>query len=173
MSLGKILTSIHGRRLGLTSSGGLAFARTTSSLTSMAAEITTAGVFSSTISNFGSTVAEMTVQGLKSVVETISSSDATLTNYGMSVLSSATATSRNFSIGAPETGIRKVIHSVSSATTLVIDTTADTIGFNSSANTSSTRLTFQAAAGVGGRSVVLEGASASRWNVLTQSADVT
>lgn len=173
MTLGKILHSIHGKQVGQMSSGGITFTRTTSSAMGMAAEMSTAGVFDSSISSFNATIGEMEVETFKSVLETISTSEATLNAYGISVLSSGTATSRVFSIGAPAVGTRKTVHSVSSATTIVLDTTADTIGFNSCEGASSTRLTFSVTAGCTGRSIVLDGLSTTRWGVLSHSPDIT
>ena len=49
MALNDILVSIHGRRLGMTSSGGVAFVPTTSTGVSHLAEISSAGVFQSSI----------------------------------------------------------------------------------------------------------------------------
>ena len=49
MSHNKILTSIHGLRLGLSASGGILHRPTTSTGVSHAAEISSAGVFNSSI----------------------------------------------------------------------------------------------------------------------------
>ena len=108
----------------------------------------------------------------KSAVEYISSSAAVLVAYGMSVFSSATSTSRNFTISAPSSGQEKFIFSLSSATTMVLETTATGIFFVST-GASSTSLTYSAANGSLGEVVHMVGLSSTRWAVIRKTGQVT
>ena len=83
---------------------------------------------------------------IKSAVELISSSGAVLAAHGMSYFSSGTATSRNFTISAPSSGLEKIIFSLSSATTILLETTATGIFFFTT-NGSATAMTFSAGGG--------------------------
>lgn len=163
MSQNLILTSIHGKRLGLTSSGGLAFQPTTSTGMSHVAEISSAGVFNSSISSFGSTITEMVVAKMKSVVETISSSAATLINYGLSLVSSDVINVSVLTVPAPEAGLEKEIFGDSSASTVSFNTTSSDITFGTTV--SSSALVFDHAGGIRGSWIRLKGLSATRWAV--------
>ena len=109
---------------------------------------------------------------IKSAVEYISSSGAVLAAHGMSVLSSATDAARNFTIASPSSGQEKFIFSLSSATTIVLETTATGIFFVST-GASSTALTFSAANGSLGEVVHMMGLSSTRWAVLRKTGQVT
>ena len=109
---------------------------------------------------------------IKSAVEYISSSAAVLVAYGMSVFSSATSTSRNFTISAPSSGQEKFIFSLSSATTMVLETTATGIFFVSTGS-SSTALTYSAANGSLGEVVHMVGLNSTRWAVIRKTGQVT
>jgi hypothetical protein len=145
------LTSIHGRRIAMSATGAIV---DKNGFGAVMAD--SSGVLQTTI---------------KSAVEVISSSGAVLLAYGMSYFSSATSTARAFTISAPSTGQEKVIFSLSSATTLVLETTATGIYFVST-GASSTALTFSSAGGVFGESVTLMGLSSTRWAVLKKSDQV-
>jgi|SRR3990167_1550477 len=146
------LTSINGRRLAMSSSGAIVDKN-----------------------GFGAVMADssgvlQTV--IKSFVETISSSAAVLAAYGLSIFSSATSTARNFTIAAPSSGQGKEIFSLSSASTITLETTATGIFFVST-GASSTAITFSAGAGSFGETITLRGLSATRWAVLRKTAQVT
>src|SRR3990167_9339094 len=115
MSLNTIQVSMHGRKFGLSSSGGVLIAPTSSTGVSHLAEISSAGVVNSSISSFNSTITEMEVAKQKNVFETISSSAATLSNYGVSVISSDVINVSVLKVPAPEAGMVKEIWGQSSA----------------------------------------------------------
>ena len=169
MAFADILTSLHGRRFGLSSSGGVLVSPTTGTGFSHLAEISSAGVFNSSISSFGSTIGEFTAKVVKSVVETISSSAATLVNYGLSIISSDVINGSLLKISAPETGIHKEVFCQSSASTLSFTTTADTIVFDTSFGASSSALVFDLVGGTRGKALVLRGVDATRWAVLQKT----
>ena len=164
MSLTQILTSLHGRKLGLSSSGGLLVQPTTSTGITHLAEISSAGVFNSSITSFGSTVTEMEVAKLKTTVETVSSSAATILGYGMSVISSDVINVSVLKLSAPEAGVLKEIFCDSSASTVSINTTANTITFGTSVNSSA--LVLDDAGGIRGKCIVLRGLSTTRWAMI-------
>src|SRR3990167_4958218 len=113
MAFDDMLVSVYGRRLGMTSSGGVVFTPTTSTgPVSHAAEISSAGVFNSSVSSFLSTIGEMTLLKLKTFVNATAVVSSTLVNYGLSVFSSATATAATFTMLAPEVGIFKALQSM-------------------------------------------------------------
>ena len=170
MSFSQIFKSLHGRQIGLASSGGINFQPTTSTGMSHVAEISSAGVFNSSISNFNSTITDMTVATLRSVVETISSSAATLLGYGLSVISSDVINVSVLKVSAPVAGVRKLIYGDSSASTITLNTTSSDITFGASVLSSA--LVFDNAGGVRGTSVVLEGISATRWAFFGRKATV-
>ena len=109
---------------------------------------------------------------IKTFSELISSSAAVLAAKGLSIFSSATATDRNFTISAPSSGQEKEIFSLSSATRILLETTATGIFFVST-GASSTALTFSLAGGVFGETVALKGLSSTRWAVMRKTAAVT
>lgn len=164
MSLNQILTSLHGRKIGLSASGGLLLQPTSSTGMSHVMEISSAGVVNSSITNFGTTLTEMTVQKLKTFVETISSSAATLAAYGLSIISSDVINVSVLKMPAPETGVLKEIFCDSSASTLSLNTTATTIVFGTSVD--STALVLDDAGGVRGKCIVLRGITDLRWAMI-------
>ena len=146
------LTSIHGRRIAMSATGAMVDKN-----------------------GFGAVVADASgvlQSAFKSALELISSSGAVLGAVGLSVLSSATAAGRNFTIAAPSSGQGKEIFSLSSATTIIIETTAASILFVTPA-ASSSKITFDKTAGVFGESVLLRGLSSTRWAVLNKTGAVT
>ena len=170
MSLNTIFTSLHGRKIGLTSSGGVAIAPTSSTGMSHLAEISSAGVFNSSISSFNSTITEMEVAKQKNVFETISSSAATLSIYGVSVISSDVINVSVLKLPAPEAGMVKEIWGQTSASTISFNTTADTILFDATFGASSSALVWDRAGGQRGAYIKLLGLSATRWAVLYKTA---
>lgn len=145
------LTGIHGRRVAMSATGAI---------------VNKDGYGALMVDASG--VRQM---ALRDPVESISSSGAALSASGVSYLSSGTATSQNFTLGAPSSGQGKEIFSFSSATTILLETTAAAITFVTT-GTSSSALTFSGAAGQFGQTITLRGASATRWVVTNKTAQV-
>lgn len=146
------LTGIHGRRIAMSATGAIVDKN-----------------------GYGAVMADSSgvLQTIvKSYSELISSSAATLTAYGISFLSSGTATERNFTISAPSSGQSKEIFSFSSATTITIETTGSTITFVTT-GTSSSAITFSGASGQFGQTISLKGYSSTRWTVLAKTSQVS
>lgn len=154
--------SVHGRELGLTSTGGLVSAYgSTGRLT---------GSFDAIAVMTDSTWARLTP--FREPLVAASSSGATLSNSGVSLLSSATATARTFSIAAPVAGVYKEIISQASASSLIFSatSTAQTFYTSSGVRTGTTSLTLisePAGDGTFGNSIALRGVSATRWAVIS------
>lgn len=124
-----IRKSIFGRILGISSTGGLVMGV-------KATNTTLAG------SSDVSMAAQMWGPGM---VETISASSATISNYGITIISSDSTAGAAYYIKAPVQGVDKQIHVFTSATAVSINTTATSIKFN----------TTLAALGIGGGSTIL------------------
>ena len=153
----RMVTSIHGRRLGLSSTGGIIQALTSTGGGSSEFDLT----------------AQMWGQGM---VATHSSSEATLRNVGTNIISSATAASYLFTMAAPVINARTEVFSQSSATTIVIDSGATTRFFQSTGAGLSTALTISLASTLGGcvgEAVTLLGLSTTRWAVMNKTAAVS
>lgn len=146
------LTSIHGRRIAMSATGAIV------DKNGFGAVMTDSSGVLQTI--------------IKSAVETISSSGAALVAYGLSIFSSATSTSRSFTLSAPSSGQEKMIFSLSSASTILLETTATGVFFVST-GASSTAITFSAAGGAFGETITLMGLSSTRWAVLRKTAQIT
>ena len=166
MSVTDILTSLWGRRLGLTSSGGLMVRHPSSApANSRTLTLSTAGTLNETIALFNATVGEITVQDLKSVVVATETTGTTLTNYGHSILSSAAATAQFFVMTAPEVGLFKsVVVGRNTASEITLQGTATTILFGS---TGADKIFFTGA-DVRGVGVLLQGESTTRWSVISR-----
>lgn len=145
-------SSIHGRRVVISSSGAICDR-----------EGYAAGMIDS--SGVRQTPA-------KSYVEAISSSGAVLASSGLSYFSSATSTARNFNLYGPSSGQDKELFSLSSATTMVVETSVSGVYFVTT-GAESTALTFSAATGTKGERVILRGLSSSRWAILSKTAGVS
>lgn len=166
MSVLEILTSLHGRRFGLTSSGGLMIRHpATAPVNSRALTLSTAGTVNETITLFNATVAEITVQDLKSVVVATETTATTMANYSHSILSTAAATVQFFVMTAPEVGLMKsIVVGRNTASEITIQGTATTILFGS---TSGDKI-FLTGADLRGVGVLLVGESTTRWSVLSR-----
>lgn len=141
-------TSIHGRRLGISSSGGI------------------------TSSPSGSTDIDRSAQMWgPGLISSISSAE-TIPNSGVNILSTAAAGALTYTIAAPVAGVRCEVISQTTSSGVTLNTTATTINFNSSGGTSSTALTMLLAGGTEGQSVVLRGLSATQWQVVSRSGAV-
>lgn len=145
------LTSPHGRRLAMSATGAIVDKN-----------------------GYGAVMADSSgvlQTPIKSYVEAISSSAAVLSASGLSYFSSGTATAQNFTIGAPSSGLEKEIFSLSSASTITLETTATGIFFVST-GASSTALTFSGTNNFG-QTVTLRGLSATRWAVRSKTSQIT
>lgn len=146
------LTSIHGRRIAMSATGAIVDKN-----------------------GYGAVMADSSgvlQTQIKSYVEAVSSSGANMTAYGMSYVASGTATAQNFTISAPSSGLEKTIFSISSASTIILETSGATITFFTT-GTSSSALTFSAGGGARGEAVLMRGLSATRWAVINKTTQVT
>ena len=144
--------SLHGRRLGLSSSGGLV-------------AISSAG------STAGANVAaQMWGSG---AIETVSANAATIRNSGVTIVSTDSTSGATFDVSAPVAGVHKEIHFQTSATALTLNTTATTIKFNSTlaeaAAGGSTLLNIVGAAAGTAGSLILRGLSATAWSIASKT----
>ncbi|HDZ37879.1 MAG TPA: hypothetical protein ENH62_06290 [Marinobacter sp.] len=147
-------TSIHGRRMGISSSGGF-----------IAALDATGG---------GSTVFSQSAQMWgDALVETVSAAAATISNSGITIISSASTAGAAFVMSAPIAGIHKEIHFQTPSSLHSINTTAITIFFNSSlsdgSSGGSTILNFVSATTELGGVLVLRGLSDTNWGIVSHT----
>jgi len=111
--------------------------------------------------------------------EVASSSGATVSAYGITIISSGTAAALNLVMADPSTvpSLKHVFAGACSATTVLLKTTSTATVFMSTQDVGATGLQFEVAGGVMGESVVLHGitvASGSpRWAVLYRTGGVT
>ena len=161
MSVLTILTSLRGRRIGLTSSGGLLVNQPSSNaVPTIAITKSSADVVQETIANFLSTIGDMTVSRFRSFVNATETTGTTLVNYGLSILSSAAATAQFFVMLAPVVGgLKMVAVGQNTASEITLQGTATTILFGS---TSGDKIFFSGA-DIRGLAVTLMGISTTRW----------
>lgn len=143
MAQDTILTTLHGRRFGLTSSGGLLTNETGSTAPLLAVMRDTAGRVAGAVNT-------------AAVVAT------TLVNYGLDILSSATATAATYILAAPAAGVPKKIAVACTASEITLQGTATSILFGA---TGADKL-FISGADNRSKGVILEGQSTTRWAVL-------
>lgn len=149
--------SIHGRRVGLTSTGALYLQDAAGNIQAAVVE-STAGVINANIpATVSSTVA------------------STLTNHGITLLSSASATAITMEITAPVAGVTKTIIIDTSSSELSLGGTATSILFQSTvAGAAGSTLFYAAAAPLAGKSaIVLKGVSATQYAVAGSTANIT
>lgn len=143
--------SRHGRRLGISTTGGIV------------SGVKQAGGLSTAI--------EMAAQMWgPAMFETVSSQGDTLTNSGISIISSdSTSGTSPFFVSAPVQGVYKEIHFQTPATETVFNTSASTIFFNTTlaygAAAGSTTVTVDGAASGTAGYLVLRGLSTTVWAV--------
>lgn len=145
------LTSIHGRRIAMSATGAIVDKN-----------------------GYGAVMADSSgvlQTAAKTYVEAISSSGSVLSASGLSYLSAGTATSQNFTIAAPSSGLGKEIFSLSSASTILIETTATGIFFVTT-GASSTAMTFSGTNNYG-QTITLRGLSSTRWAALHKTSQIT
>jgi hypothetical protein len=153
--------SLHGRRIGLTSTGGIG------------GYINSTGGGSTAVTQF----AQMWGSGM---IETVSSAGATISNSGITHVSSdSTSGMAALTMSAPVAGVEKKIFFVTSATALTIETTAAGIlfyGMTSTAPTGSSVLSIVGSAGalpVRGSYITLTGLNSTTWLVTGKTASVS
>jgi hypothetical protein len=146
-----MVTSIYGRRLGLSSTGGI-----TQSLTS------TGGISSSFL-----LLAQM--WGPAMVATTTSTGGATLSNSGVSIINSS-ATSATFLVSAPVIGVRKEIYIISASSVMIFGGTSTSQVFMKVAGgaAGSTIITLTDAS-LAGQVLILRGLTATQWGVINGS----
>ena len=169
MAINLITQSLHGRKFGLSASGGVVIGKTsaTGGVMSHLAEISSAGKFESSVDG-ASAIGEWgsSLTGYKGFVETIDASDDQMVNYGLSHITSDVINGSTILISTPEIGIKKEIFLDSSASTISIGTTAAGITFGASVGSSVYNM--DAAGGTRGTGLILQGLSATRWAFLAR-----
>jgi hypothetical protein len=144
-------TSIHGRRLSITSTGGIG------------------SKSSGSTSHAPDQVAQMWGPGLKSVA---SASEVEMVNFGITSLTAASATAQNYTILAPVEGVRKDIHIETSASEITLNGATTDIVFQSTfAGVGSSM--FLSSALLAGKTVSLLGMSTARWAITGSTANMT
>lgn len=147
-------TSIHGRKLGLSSTGGILGGSSGSTAFNSVAQMWGADLF-----------------------ETVSGAVGAISNSGVSIVSSDSTSGSSMPVSAPVQGVSKEVFFQTSATALVLHTTAATIWFNSTlaeaaAGGSTTLTVAGGAAGIGG-SLVLRGLSTTVWQIVSATVTVS
>jgi hypothetical protein len=153
-----ILKSIHGRLLGITTTYGLAIGSRGST------------IIDSLVVTRDSTGAR--TSPFYEPIVAASSSGASMSNNGISTITFTSATVATMVLQAPVAGTVKRIYSQSTSSSIVIDTSATTIVFQTSGGASSTSLTFGAANNKG-EFATLIGLSTARWAAVGKSGGVT
>lgn len=146
------LSSIHGRRIAMSATGAIVDGQ-----------------------GYGAVMADASgvlQTRIRSYADLVSSSAAAIVAYGLTCISSVTSSALNFTLAAPTSGMGKEIFSLSSASTITIETTSSDIKFQSTAGGSS-KLTISAGGGCFGQRVVLRAFTTSRWLALSQTAGVS
>ena len=146
--------SIHGRRLGISSTGGIVSA------------------VNSTGGQSTAVIAAAQMWGDASIQNTTSTGGATLGNSGQSVINT-TAAAPTFLIAAPVAGVSKEIYIISSASTITFGGTSTSqvfmkIGGGAAGSTTLTLTDVSLA----GASLYLRGLSATQWGVMHGSTVV-
>ena len=166
-------TSIHGRRLALSSTGALVDANAYGALMKNS---TGAIQSSSTLLTY---VGEVEVAGHRIVAQSAvaSSVASTLTNYGFQSLSSASATAMTaFEIAAPVAGTSKEIYIDTSASEFSLGGTATDVIFASTLVTANVSTLFASSAAAGGgladTVIILRGISTTQWAIMGSTVNL-
>jgi len=163
------LTSIHGRRLALSSTGaivdkngyGSLMKDSTGGIKSSSTALSFNGVFS---------VAGNTLDANASVAASVGS---TFTNYGRQLLATASATAMTaHEISAPVAGIEKEINIRTSGSEFTLGGTATSIIFQPAAVGAGSSM-FVSGATVAGRTIRLRGISTTEWAVIGSTVGIT
>ena len=160
------LTSIHGRRLMLTSTGAILDSEGYAAVMKSTADVaqnSTALLFS-----------QLGVSHQSNVASSVAS---TLTNYGFQLLSSASATAiTGFEIAAPVAGVTKEIHFDTSATEFSLGGTSTAVVFASTLVTANGSTLFVSdvvgGGGIADTVVILRGISATRWAIIGSTTNL-
>ena len=153
-------TSIHGRRFGLSTTGGI--------LSGYDATGGHSTAFESQAQMWG-----------KTHHETVTADAGVISNQGVTFITTASTNGSTYFLSAPVLGVYKEIHIVSSATAMNLETTAATIFIGTTAATGvdvgTTHLDLDStAAGVGvAGSIILRGLSTTFWSVISHSVEMS
>ena len=148
-----MLTSIHGLRLGLNSTGAI-------------------------ITNVLGTMLAAVMQSSAGVIQGIaqsgvaSSLGSTLTNYGLQAISSGSATAVTMEIAAPVAGVRKEILIGTSASEFTLGGTATDVIFKPAIAGAGSSM-FLSAVNLAGTNIILRGVSATQWSVIGSTTTMT
>jgi|TARA_R100001530_G_scaffold4313_2_gene5919 hypothetical protein len=145
-----ILTSLHGRQLGMNSSGHLVNARDKADQSLYP---------TANVGNINDNVATTTA-------------GSTAKNYGMTILSSGTATAASFEIEAPAPGVSLELHIATSASEITFGGTATSIIFKPAIGGVGSSLFLSKINNAGGV-VQLRGVTTSQYNVIGSTAGMT
>ena len=163
------LTSIHGRRLALSSTGaivdkngyGALMKNSTGAIQTSSTSLTFNGVLQTEANNMNAQSAVAASVG------------STFTNYGRQLLATASATAMTaHEIAAPVAGIEKEINIRTSGSEFTLGGTATSIIFQPAAVGAGSSL-FVAAATVAGRTIRLRGISTTEWAVIGSTVGIT
>ena len=147
--------SIWGRKLGISTTGGI---------------ISAVGATGRDSTDFDMTAQMWGVGMIATVTSTIAS---TLTNYGLVSLTSGSATAiTGFDVAAPVAGLMKEIHIATSASEISFNGTSTAILFGPTAEGGGSTL-FLSAANLAGTTIILRGLSATQWAVIGDRTTVT
>ena len=146
-------TSIHGRRLGLSSTGGIITGYNSTGQISTALEAS----------------AQMWGPAMNDSVTAVTS---TIGNAGFTALTVATATAITFEIAAPVEGVYKEIHIDTSASEISLGGPTTDITFRGTAAGVGSTM-FLSAANLAGRTITLRGMSTARWANIGSTNAVT
>jgi hypothetical protein len=147
-----VLTSIHGRRLGVNSSGAILAEHN--------------GVMSAAVTE--------TSAGLKSdaAAQSAIATGSTFTNFGRQAISSGTATAQSLEIAAPVAGIEKEILIGTSASELTLGGTATAVIFKPAIAGAGSSV-FMSAVNLAGSVIKLRGVSTTQWSVIGSTTAMT
>ncbi len=145
-------TSLHGKKFGISSTGGLITPPVT-------------GSSGSTLPH--TMAAQMWGEGMHAFIP--STVGSTISNYGLTTMTSGSATSLNataavttFEIGRPEPGVHKYIHIDTSASEITFGSTSTAIVFQSTLQGAGSTL-FASTNNLAGALVHLIGETTARW----------
>lgn len=155
------LTSIHGRRLALSSTGAIVDSEGYGSVMKSTADV----VQNSTALMF-SQVGVNPQSGVSSSVA------STLTSYGWEPISSGTATAISFEIAAPVAGVSKEIFIGTSASEATFGSPTTAIVFKPAIAGVGSSMFFSAV-NLAGTTIVLRGVSTSQWAVTGSTTALT
>ena len=150
----RMLTSLYGRRIGLSSTGGLGSGYTS-----------TGGQYASTAGQLGA-IAQLWGD---SMVTTTSATGVTLSNNGVAILNT-TSTAGTYLVSAPVVGVSKEIYIISSASALTFGgTSTSQVFMKIGAGTAGSTTVTLTDANLAGQVLLLRGLSATQWGIVNGS----